>query len=383
MATLTTYSFKQIVQNFTAAAQAACAQLLDFSVGSINLALGQAGAAVALWLQALALQVLALTRAATSQGSDLDSWFADFFFFRLPAVAATGQVTFARAATTQVATIPVGTIVQTGDGTEQFAVAGDPAQPAYNAGLNAYVIPIGTGSILATVQATTLGSGGNVQAGTVTQLTGAISGVDSVTNGAPFTNGLDAETDAAFRARFPLFLAGLASADLAAIQSAIASVQQGLQYVIVENFDYPGTAVDNGSMFVVVDDGSGAPPSTLLALIGNAINAVRAATVRFQGAFAPTLVVPAVVLNIRVASGFMAGAVEAAVLAAVVAAVNTTPLNAMTLFISAIEQAALSVAGCAAVQPGATTINAAAADLTLTKVQRPRIGGANVTVGTY
>src|SRR5579875_264527 len=108
MASISSLSFQQIVQNFTAAAQAAAKVLLDFTVGSIDLALAEATAAVALWLQALALQVLGLTRAATSNGSDLDSWMADWNFTRLPAVAATGSVTFSRANTAIAATIPLG-----------------------------------------------------------------------------------------------------------------------------------------------------------------------------------------------------------------------------------------------------------------------------------
>src|SRR5262249_26845251 len=111
MASLQTYTFAEIVGNIATATQAACSSLLDFTVGSILRALAQATAAVVLWLQAIILQVLTLTRASTSVGSDLDSWCADFGFSRLPAVAASGSATFARFSATQQAVVPVGATV--------------------------------------------------------------------------------------------------------------------------------------------------------------------------------------------------------------------------------------------------------------------------------
>src|ERR1700750_2693829 len=102
-----TYSFTQVVQNFATAVQGAAKKLLDFSTGSTLLAIGQAMAAVSLWLQGMILSLLAVTRAATSSGADLDSWFSDFGFTRLAANAASGQVTFSRFTPTAQALIPV------------------------------------------------------------------------------------------------------------------------------------------------------------------------------------------------------------------------------------------------------------------------------------
>ena len=111
MATEDTQSFSGIVANFATAVQGAATQLVDFTVGSVLNAIAEAVAGVALWLQGLYLQVLALTRAATSSGTDLDSWFADYGFAREAAQAAYGTETFYRYTPTNSTLIPVGATV--------------------------------------------------------------------------------------------------------------------------------------------------------------------------------------------------------------------------------------------------------------------------------
>src|SRR5277367_1212082 len=93
---LSLQNFTTLVQNMAASVQSSAAQLLDLTVGSTLRAILEANASVALWMQWLILQVLQTTRASTSAGTDLDSWMADFSLTRLPAVAATGVVTFTR-----------------------------------------------------------------------------------------------------------------------------------------------------------------------------------------------------------------------------------------------------------------------------------------------
>ena len=89
--------FPTLVRNQAAAVSASCATVLDVSVGSVLRAIIEANASVALWMQWLILEVLALTRASTSNGADLDSWVADFGLTRLPAVVASGSARFSRA----------------------------------------------------------------------------------------------------------------------------------------------------------------------------------------------------------------------------------------------------------------------------------------------
>ena len=113
MANLTTKTFAQLVSDQVTAIQGAARTLIDFTIGSILRSIVESNSAVALWVQGLILQLLATTRAATSAGTDLDSWAADFNFYRLVAVAASGQVVFSRFTATQAAFIPVGTQIQT------------------------------------------------------------------------------------------------------------------------------------------------------------------------------------------------------------------------------------------------------------------------------
>src|SRR5581483_12101863 len=104
-------------------------------------------------LQAEALQIASLTRFSTSSGADADSWAADFAFERLAAQSATGPVLFARFTSTQQATLNVGQIVQTADGTQKFAVIADTSQPSFDSTQNAYILQAGISEVLATVSA--------------------------------------------------------------------------------------------------------------------------------------------------------------------------------------------------------------------------------------
>jgi hypothetical protein len=398
MATLATRSFVQLVRCWAAAAQGASTQALDFSVGSVNLALAEAGAAIGLWLQKLALTILGQTRAATSQGADLDSWMADWNFARLPAVAATGQVTFARVNTALQAVVPVGQPVQSSDGSQSFQVTLDPANTAYDAALGGYVLPPGTGSVTVPAQALTAGTAGNVGAGAIGVLVAAIPGIDTVTNIAVFQNGLAAESDAAFRARFPLYLAGLASANKAAIEAAIAGVSQGLRYLLIEQqqlyyqgsaaldangfADLPGTlsfptlVFTPGDVLVIVDDGSGAPPLSLIGAVAAAIDRVRGFTTRYQ-VYAPVIVPADVAVTIATDPAANHAAVAGQVAAGIAGFINALPLGTATLPLTRLAQIAYDAA------PGVTNvtglqINGQPADLVLSVFQVAKAGGVTV-----
>ena len=132
----------------------------------------------------------------------------------------------------------------------------------------------------------------------------AYAGVDTTVypNGAAFINGADTESDQAFKARFLLYIASLSKATEQAIASAIANVQQGLEFTYTENFDYNGT-YDPGTFYVVVDDGTGAPSSTLLTAVQSAIEAVRALGIRFA-VFAPVITTANVGMTITSATGY-------------------------------------------------------------------------------
>jgi hypothetical protein len=266
--------FTALVRTQAAAAALGCRTLLDMSVGSVLRAVIEANASVGLWVQWLIMEVLATTRAATSQGADLDSWVGDFGLLRLPAVAASGSARFSRATPGLAATVPVGAILRTGvlASDQAFQVIADPSQASWTGA--GYAIPATATELVAPIQAVMPGRAGNVQAGLLTLLSTAIPGVDAVVNDFPATGGLDAETDLALRTRFGGFIDSRTRATSQAITFAIQSVQQGLQFVILERMDTQGGLLA-GHFTVVVDDGSGAPSAALLGQVGAAIEAVR------------------------------------------------------------------------------------------------------------
>lgn len=388
---LSTQTFTQLVQNAVTAIQGAASQLIDVTVGSVLRAAIEANAAVTLWLQGLALQIAALTRLATSNGSDADSFGADFGFTRLPALAAVGQVTFARFTPTNQATIQAatsaglaangqtiwagGALVQTADGTQQFMVIPDTTQTAYNPTLNAYVISPGTGSAIATVQAVNAVAATNTAAGVINTLAQAIPYIDTVTNASAFTNGADPEADSAFRARFVTWIASLARGTKGAIINAVLSIQQGMSCQVIEDYTYAG-AYQPGYFYVVVDDGSGHPSSTLLSTASNAVDAVRPVGSTF-GVFGPVVVTANVAMSIATATGYVHATVVSQVQAALTTYINSLPLGA-TLPYSRLSQVAYGTS------PGITnvtavTLNSGTADLSVTSVQVIKVGSCVVS----
>jgi hypothetical protein len=269
MANLNTQTFDQIVSTQATVVQGNSSQLVDYSTGSIMLAVAESVAAVALWLQGLILTLLTTVRASTSTGADLDSWVADFGVARQAATYASGAVTFGRYTATAQATIVPGTLIQSGDGTVQFQVVADTTQSAFSSALGVYVIPPGTTTISATMQCLVAGLAGNVASGVVNTLGQAIAGVDYCTNALTFTNGVAAESDTALRTRFVAFLGSLARATKAAVGYAITSLSQTYTYAITEGYLPNGTA-QSGYFYVVANDGTGAPSSHTLSAMTTA-----------------------------------------------------------------------------------------------------------------
>lgn len=362
---ITTQDFTTLVRSSVAAIQGAAKGLVDLTVGSILRAVVEANATVVLWLQGLILQLLATTRAATSSGTDLDSFMLDFGVTRLAAVQATGQVTFSRFTPTLQAVVPVGATISTGDGTQSFTVILDTTNAAYSPTLGGYVLGSGTSSVTVTVQAASSGSGANALIGQITLLNQPVSGVDTVTNSAAFTTGVDPETDAALRTRFVAYLASLSKATKSAVGTAITSLKQGVNYSLTENQTYGGVA-QAGYFFVVVDDGTGAPSSTLLASAATAIDAVRPVTSTFA-VFAPVVVNAAVAMSATIATGYDPVATKALIVTALKTYINALTLG-QALTYSRLTQVAYDAS------PGVSnitgvTLNTSTADLAATALQ--------------
>ncbi len=272
--------FTTLVRNMAASVQGSARTALDLTTGSVLRAILEANASIALWLQWVAVQILSATRAATSNGPDLDSWVGDFSLARLPGQAAVTSVTFSRFTPGFAATIPVGAEVKTGDATITFTVLPDPANPAFAPATATFTMAAQSASLTVSAQAAVPGAAGNVAAGAISLLATAMPGIDSVTNAAPASGGLDAEPDAALRSRFANFIDSRARATPAAIAFTIQSLQPGLTYVLAENTDPAGNPRP-GFFTVTVDDGSGYPPSTTIAAVSAALEAIRPVGTQF------------------------------------------------------------------------------------------------------
>jgi uncharacterized phage protein gp47/JayE len=334
---LSLQTFTSLVQGMAAAVQATAAQLLDLTIGSTLRAILEATASVALWMQWLILQVLQMTRAATSTGLDLDSWMADFSLTRLPPSQASGTVTFSRFNVNIPAVVTVGALVRSTDGTQTFAVTQDATAPAWNQVQNGYVIGAGVAAVDAPVVALTAGTCGNVQAESISILASALSGIDDVLNAAPFVNGVDAESDCAFRLRFQSFMSSLSRATLLAVGYAISTVQQGLNYTIQENHSPSGEFL-LGNFVITVDDGSGYPSTGLLAMVYQAVDAVRPIGSTFV-VFAPTVTQVNVSLTISVGVGIDKASLAPQLVGAIGAYANALPVG-VQLPVSRIAQIA-------------------------------------------
>lgn len=369
MATLNTKSFAQIVRDQATAIQAKASGLINFSIGAVLRSVAEANAGVVLWLQGMILQVLTVTRAATSIGPDLDSFVNDYSLKRLGATASSGNVTFSRFTPTSSAFIPVGSRVQTADFTQTFTVSVDTTNTAYSATLNGYTIPAAVSSLTVPVAAQTASAASNVAANSVSVILDSMIGVDTVNNAIGFSGGSDGETDAALRARFVAYINSLSKGTEAAITFAIQSVQTGMQVQIFEN-QQPGGATDYGNVTVYVDDGSGAIPSTTLAAASAAAQAVRAAGVRMS-ILGATRLTANITMTIVTAPAYNHNTLIAQVVAAVNAYVNAAGLGNTVSYIG-VGGIAMSIAGVVDVTN--YTLNGVAADLVPAAGQTVKVG---------
>jgi len=367
---LSSKDFVTLVQEQVASIQGKATALVDLTIGSTLRAAVESVASVALWLQGLVLALLITTRASTASGSDLDTWMADYNFTRLAAVAATGSATFSRFTASGTALVPVGALIQTGDGTQQYTVTADTANAAYDASQGGYVLANGISSVTVPIQAVTAGVAGNVTAGTINTIAQAITGIDTVTNAAGLTNGEDAELDADFRARFIQYINSLSKATKAAVLYAILSLQQNVSAVIVENQAYNGIT-QPGYFYAVVDDGSGNPGSTFLASAGTAVEATRPLSVTY-GIFGPVQQTANVSMTITTATGYIHADVVALVTTALRTYINTLGLG------NSLSYTKLATVAYGA-SPGVTNVsalllNGGTSDLAITAKQTAKAG---------
>lgn len=194
----------------------------------------------------------------TATGSDLDERAKEIqpaTLVRSQSSPAAGQVVFSRATTSGSVTITTGTTVKTADGVMFTTTAPATITPASIPVLSGHIT--GQDSVLTPVAAVLPGSNGNVVAGTVIKFGQKPTGVDSVTNPGPFSQGSDQENDDAFRQRLKNYIAGLAKSTVQALESGVLGAKDPTTNATiifsnaVEDFTNPGY-VD-----LYVDDGTG------------------------------------------------------------------------------------------------------------------------------
>lgn len=335
MADLNTKTFTQLVEGMAAQVQARAAGLIDFTVGTVIRSLTESVAALTLWLQAQILAVLGMSRASTSVGADLDSWIADFggpfvenglpTITRIPAVAATGDVTFTRLTATGTALITPGASVETLDGSQRYVVVEDTE--------NAYWSPADGGYLMGNLQATISvpvmalvgGSAGNATAGQISVITSPMPGIDQVTNPLDFDTGADAESDEALRVRFRAFIQSLADGTPAAIIFWVKAMGANVSAAIVEYQDLNGTP-HAAYFYAVVDDGKDVVDPDFLAAATAQVDLHRAAGIEFD-VYLRDLVPANVTLDITVANPGDAAFVRALVDDAITDYINSLVLG--------------------------------------------------------
>ena len=340
-------TISQLVQNILSTIQSKVNKVLDFTIGSVFVALVEAQGQTAMWLQSLILQVLAWTRAQTSTGSALDLWLAQYGFTRLPGVAASGSVTVgANVAPTSPITVAAGGMTVQTIGGIQFVNS------------SSFTLESGQTSVSVPVSAVLSGTTGNVAAGTITQFVTAVPGIDTVTNPTAFTNGVNPESDSAVRSRFVTYIASLQKGTKLAVTAAVLGVQQGLTYNLVEFQTEAGVSA-LAYFYVVVNDGTGNPSSTLLQTIYNAIDAVKAAGIQFN-VYGPTSVSANIGMAVTIAAGYQFSSVQSAIQTAVDQYIATLPIGG-TLYWSQLYAIAYGVAGV--VEVTNMTVNSATSDI--------------------
>ena len=149
-------------------------------------------------------------------------------FARKVGVRASGNVVFsAVTATSSDINIPIGTIVETSDGT-RYATT------------EAGIISAGqTTSGNVPIRAESVGISGNVGAGEVTVLVSSIAGVLSVNNAGAITGGVDVESDEDYNNRFGVYIRGLTRSTNSGITAGVLSVS-GVSNTLVFNESVPG-----------------------------------------------------------------------------------------------------------------------------------------------
>ncbi len=133
--------------------------------------------------------------------------------------------------------------------------------------------------------------------------------------------------------------------------------------------------MQNGYFFVVIDDGTGAPPGSLLSSASNAIDVVRPMTSTF-GVFAPVVVTANITMTITTAAGYDHVVTAALVSTTLLNYVNALKLGQALTF-SRLTQIAYD-ASPGIINVTGVTLNSATLDVNATALQVVKAGTVSV-----
>lgn len=282
----------------------------------------------------------------TAEAEYLDRWCNVWGLARIPAAAATGNITFTG---TNGTVIPAGTVLTRSDGAE-YSTAADAT--------------IATGSATAAVTAAVAGAAGNAAAATALNLTSPIVGINSAATVAAggLASGADIEDDAALRTRLIARIQqpphGGADFDYVTWAREVAGVTRA--WVYAQELGLGTVTV----RFVRDDDASLIPDAGEVAAVQAYIDARRPVTADV------TVVAPvAVALNFTIAATPSTAAVKAAITTELTDLLRREAIPGGTILLSHIREAISLAAG-----ETNYTMTVPAADVTHTVGQMATLG---------
>lgn len=177
-------------------------------------------------------------------GTDLDERAEELGMSRLSATRANGDVTLSRADTTDALAVPVGSVLGRSDSDVTYITT---EEVSFSAGV---------ASVDVRVQAQSVGAQGNASSSSIDLLIDMPSDVTGVTQAGNLSNGVDAETDSALRARARRHLNSLARCQPVALEYAVLSytATDETRATVATVYEDP---VTYGRVEILIDDGSG------------------------------------------------------------------------------------------------------------------------------
>lgn len=258
MATFEPKTFTDFVTRMTARVVART-RLSDTEVGGV---MASIVAGVSREFDDLHFQMVNLQRLwdlDTATGEDLDNRAADVNpdeISRKAGTKAGGTVSFHRTDTTSAVTVPAGTVVKTADGTKYTTTAAGTILVGNTSvtGVAAVANVAGSAGNIDTIGLLTTDSGGPTG---ISQLDGAVAGVEEVNNDSVFTGGQDQETDPQLRERIKAYLRSLSRGTPYSLKAAVLGVELD-DFGRIASAEVEELAAPNlGEVIVYVDDGAG------------------------------------------------------------------------------------------------------------------------------